>query len=158
MVEALKRFIEDNIELINSEEWLELYTLASSNIPFQIGNLTTTLLDSDINPLETLDRIVPEMFCDSRIKQIYIPDNIDIIRRQAFKSCFDLTTISLPETLNRIDATAFSYCYALENIEFRGTIDKLPAMPPDLLQDCATDVIHCTDGDYDVLQGAKVTT
>lgn len=157
MVTALKNFIEENIDLIEKKNWRDLYDLASVHIPFQIGNLTTNLMYAGINPLDDLNVVLPEMFADSMIEQIELPVQISVIKRQAFKNCYVLKEITLPASIIRIDDEAFRDCYDLHTIKYLGTIKHLKMSFPNwehfskLFDDCATNFIHCTDGDVELL-------
>lgn len=157
MVTALKKFIEENIDLIEEKNWRDLYDLASVHIPFQIGNLTTNLMHADINPLDDLTVVLPEMFAESMIQNIELPAQISVIKRQAFKNCYELREITLPPALIRIDEEAFANCYELHTINYQGTIKHLKMSFPNwehlskLFDDCSTAFIHCTDGDVELL-------
>lgn len=157
MVTALKNFIEEYIDLIETKNWRALYSHAQTDIPFQIGNLTTNLMHAGINPLDDLDVILPEMFADSMIQQIELPVQISVIKRQAFKNCYELREITLPASIIRIDDEAFRDCYELHTIKYQGTMKHLKKSFPNwehfskLFDDCATNFIHCTDGDVELL-------
>ena len=125
MVTALKNFIEEYIDLIETKNWRALYSHAQTDIPFQIGNLTTNLMKAGINPLDDLDVVLPEMFADSMLQKIELPVQISVIKRQAFKNCYELKEITLPPALLRIDDQAFDDCYDLHTIRYPGTIKKL---------------------------------
>lgn len=157
MVTALKNFIEEYINLIEQKNWRDLYDLASVHIPFQIGNLTTNLMHAGINPLDDLDVVLPEMFVESMIQNIELPVQISAIKRQAFMNCYELREITLPPALIRIDEEAFANCYELDTIRYQGTIKHLKMSFPNwehfskLFDDCATNLIHCTDGDVELI-------
>lgn len=153
MVTALKRFIEEYIDLIETKNWRALYGHAQTEIPFQIGNLTTSLIYAGINPLDDLDVVLPEMFANSMLEQIELPIQISAIKRQAFMNCYVLREITLPASIIRIDDEAFKDCYDLHTIKYQGTMNHLKMSFPDWLEfsklfdDCAANFIHCTDGD-----------
>ena len=157
MVTALKNFIEEYIDLIETKNWLALYGHAYDEVSFQVGNLTTNLMHAGINPLDDLDVVLPEMFADSMIEQIELPIQISVIKRQAFKNCYVLKEITFPASIIRIDDEAFRDCYDLHTIKYLGTIKHLKMSFPDwehfsrLFDDCATALIHCTDGDVELL-------
>ena len=157
MVTALKNFIEENIDLIEQKNWRDLYDLASVHIPFQIGNLTTNLMYAGINPLDDLEVVLPEMFAESMIQNIELPVQIAVIKRRAFKNCYELREVTLPPALLRIDAEAFANCYELHTIRYSGTIKHLKMSFPNwehfskLFDDCATNLIYCTDGEVELV-------
>ena len=157
MVTALKKFIEKYIDLIEASDWRTLYNHAYEAIPFQVGNLTTNLIHAGINPLDDLEVVLPEMFAESMIQKIELPVQISVIKRQAFKSCYELREITLPAALIRIDDEAFANCYELHTIRYPGTIKHLKMSFPNwehfskLFDDCATALIYCTDGEAELL-------
>ena len=122
MVPKLKTFIEEHIDLIEQQRWQALYSYAEAEIPFQIGNLSYNLLQAGINPLNDLNRVLPEMFCNAmELHEIEIPSNVTKIMRQAFMDCYYLKKIMIPKSVITIDDTAFSNCYDLEDIQYQGT-------------------------------------
>ena len=157
MVTILKNFIEENIDLIEQKKWRDLYDLASVHIPFQIGNLTTNLMYAGVNPLDDLEVVLPEMFSNSMLQKIELPVQISVIKRQAFKNCYELKEITLPPALIRIDDQAFNDCYDLHTIKYSGTMKHLRTSFPNWehfsksFYDCATNFIHCADGDVELL-------
>lgn len=157
MVTALKKFIEENIDLIETKNWKDLYDLASVHIPFQIGNLTTNLIKADVNPLDDLDVVLPEMFAQGFIDEVVLPVHISVIKRQAFMNCYMLKKIKLPPALIRIDNEAFNGCYELRTITYEGTKKHLKMSFPDwaefskLFDDCPACFIQCTDGDIKLI-------
>ena len=157
MIPCLKEFIEEYIDLIEANNWRALYSHAQTEIPFQIGNLTTNLMKAGINPLDDLDVVLPEMFADSMIEQIELPIQISVIKRQAFKNCYVLKEITLPASIIRIEDEAFRDCYDLHTIKYNGTMKHLKMSFPGwkefsmLFDDCATAFIHCIDGDIELL-------
>ena len=156
MVTELKKFIKEHVDLIETEDWRALYSSAQTVIPFQIGNLTTNLMKAGINPLDDLDVVLPEMFADSMLKQIELPTQISVIKREAFRSCYELIEITLPASIIRIEDKAFYECFKLETIKYLGTMEHLKMSFPDrvhfsnLFYDCPVCSIQCTDGDVDL--------
>ena len=150
MVPKLKSFIEEHIDLIDQGRWQALYSYAAAEIPFQIGNLSYNLIKAGIDPLKDLNRILPEMFCDSMIYELVIPENITRIQRQAFKSCYFLTKITLPSSITHIEDTAFDGCYELEDIVYQGTTTEfISNIKPTtrMFRDTKTGIIECLDAD-----------
>lgn len=157
MVTALKNFIEEYIDLIETKNWRELYSHAYEEVPFQIGNLTANLIRADVNPLDDLDVVLPEMFAEGFIDEVVLPVHINVIKRQAFMNCYMLKKIKFPPALIRIEDEAFKGCYELRTITYEGTMKHLKMSFPDwehfskLFDDCATNFIHCTDGDVELI-------
>lgn len=149
MVTALKNFIENHIDLIENNDFTNLYIDAKEEIPFQIGNLTTNLMHAGINPLDHLNRVVPEMFSNSMINEIELPDNITKIKSQAFLDCFQLSSISIPVSVTEIHDTAFKGCYKLDQIVYEGTVEQWKDLNVSWATfiDCKAVVITCKDGE-----------
>lgn len=143
------RFINKYPELFEAEDFRKIYQLALTEIPFQVGNLTYNMIQAGINPFVGLEFIMPEMFSNSRVETLVIPDNIKEIKRCAFLDCFELKEITLPSNLRRIHDTSFKGCYELASIKFNGTKEQWHNVhvPPGTFFDCSTGMIDCTDGE-----------
>ena len=149
MVPKLKSFIEEHIDLIEQKRWQALYSYAMAEIPFQIGNLSYNLLQAGINPLDDLNRVLPEMFCNAmELHEIEIPSNVTKIMRQAFMNCYYMTKIKIPKSVITIDDTAFSGCYDLEDIQYGGTTkDFLNNIKPTtkMFVETKNGIVECSD-------------
>lgn len=92
MNEQVKTFIEQNIDLIQQDEWEEIY---AKSFP---DGFTETLLDCGINPLEQGLDYVPDRFLyKSSIKELMISNTITEICEDAFNSCDNLKHILFGE-------------------------------------------------------------
>lgn len=135
-------------------DFTALYIRAREFIPFQVGNLTTNLQAAGADPLEYLDRVIPEMFANSTIKNIELPDNITKIKSQAFLDCFELNYIKIPVSVMDIDDTAFKGCYELDKIVYEGTVvDWHKIHVKDswaLFIDSPAPCVICKDGEVDL--------
>ena len=61
----VKKFIEKNIDLIEDNKWKEVYNEASEPLTFVgVGELTSTLLEADIDPLDYLGYIPSGYLCN----------------------------------------------------------------------------------------------
>ena len=108
----VENFIKENINLIQSQNWDEVY---KKDFP---DGFTETLLDCGINPLEQGLNYIPGYFLHkSNIKEFTIPDNITSIGYAASYECSKLTSIVIPESVKSIDTNAFANCTSLTNIE-----------------------------------------
>lgn len=148
MRENLKQFIQNHKDLIADNKFKELYQLAMMEIPFQIGNMSTSFIDAGINPCLYVDRILPEMFSNAMLKQFDIPNNINVISREAFIDNYELTEITIPGTVEIIHSTAFKGCYKLEDIYYKGSVHDFLAATESQnpFYDCATNSVQCSDG------------
>lgn len=149
MTPRLKKFIEEHIDLIENGRWHALYSYASSEIPFQVGNLSYNLLQAGVNPLNDLPRVLPDMFNSAgELTELELPENIISIMRNAFKDCYMLKKIVLPSSLETVDNTSFKGCYELEEIVYKGTAKQfMNNIEPttDMFWDCKTGTIRCSD-------------
>lgn len=120
MNEQLKKFIEDNINLIEQNEWKEIY-----HKRFPEG-FTETLLDCGINPLDQGLNFIPNNFLyNSNIEEFTIPNNITSIGKQAFAGCSNLINIKIPNSVKIIGDYAFSCCYQLASIEIPNKVTSI---------------------------------
>lgn len=150
--ENIFKFASKYKELIESENFAELYKQAEKEIP--VAELTELLLSANINPLKYLSYI-PEDFlfyeyseaanvanitnvtlnkniCEYVDEHAFTGSNIvelDFsglglisIESQAFYNS-KLIKITLPDTLERIEHSAFAYC-DLTDIWYEGTADE----------------------------------
>ena len=150
--ENIFKFARKYKELIESENFAELYKQAEREIP--VAELTEMLLSANINPLKYLSYIpdgflfyeYPEAADVANITDVTLNENICeyidehaftgsnitelnfqglgliSIEAQAFYSS-KLTKITLPDTLERIEMSAFAYCDNLRDIWYEGTVD-----------------------------------
>lgn len=123
MTEAVKKFIEDNIKLIEAgtaAAWEELYKNAHDSLHNQCGKLTDILLAAGIHPEEFLDKLPSWFLADSKIDNFTIPSNINVIGYYAFSRCRKLRDIEIPSSVKLIDWYAFAKS-ALERITIPNT-------------------------------------
>ena len=170
MNEVIKQYIEQNIEYIEKHDYDNLY----GNLPIAcnhwVGQLTDVLLDIGEDPLEYIQyipshylhgsvrthiqlpereelfRLTTNAFCGSKLKQIYIPQNFDLMDSAAFNSCADLVSVNmtdaqvgiiprhafldcpqldrvlLPKTLMRLEQQAFRQCPQLTKLDYDGLV------------------------------------
>ena len=117
MIMNIQKFIENNIQLIDNNEYQKLYTLlihdASVNA-LDISELTHILLESGINPLEHTSTIPAYYSAYLSIDSVDIPPTIVHIEECAFERCDKLTSVVLPQSVKTIDDFAFNNCKNLE--------------------------------------------
>ena len=98
-------YIENNIELIDDDNFTELYERADSwiteDFEYLKPYLTDYLLSCDINPLEYMKKVPSEYTNGWRELSIKIPDNIEIIEPESLNSHI-LKHIILPKNLQKI--------------------------------------------------------
>ena len=59
-----------------------------------------------------------DVFCNTALENVTLPNTIEIIRGYAFSGCSDLQTINLPDNLKSIGGYAFYECTKLEKVVF----------------------------------------
>lgn len=152
MKSSVKFFLESHREQIRLNNFKELYFDAYEEIPFQIGNMTTAFLKAGINPMLYVDKVLPEMFSDSTIKEVTIPNNIKAINQQAFSNNFYLEKIIIPKSVVGIQVSAFKGCYELKEIIYEGTVKEWERVycEPATFGDCEVEVVTCSDGTYNL--------
>ena len=115
----IKKFIENNIQLIENDHWQEIY---NKTVP---TGFTETLLESKINPLLQGLNYVPKWFLyRSNITEFEIPNNVSSIGHNAFEGCTSLTNIEIPNSVTDIRHYAFSCCDSLTKVDYLGTIGQ----------------------------------
>lgn len=164
----VKQIIEDNLDLINENDFNKLYQKVS--IDYR-GELSYVLLTSGIDFLSYMNYVPAYAFFISTVKKINIPENIKSIEAYAFYGCTGLTSITIPDnvtsiggsafwnctglksvtipsSVKSIDWQAFSDCNNLRDINFKGTKKKFLSIEigSDAIPDKVT--VHCTDGDF----------
>ena len=119
---AIKDFIKDIVKkhenLIQNNQWDELYEKISPlPIPL-IGEFTQILLDSDINPLlymkevpvgflSNADLTNSSYLINNKPGYFTIPDNIEVIHDKAFCNTKGLTDLIIPPSIKKIDRYTF---------------------------------------------------
>ena len=137
----LKKFIEQNILLIEGNNFDHLYKKAETDLYFSqgIGTLTRALNEAGIDPLPHLMEIpYCYLYGDSTITNFYIPDNIEFISSEAFANCSLLSEVTFGKNVSVVYYGAFEGCSNLKEVHmndglleigqyaFRGTdIDKI---------------------------------
>lgn len=145
MTEQLKQFIEENIDLISDNEFIDVYNKIKS---YKFTRLfTEAMLAAEINPLNYTEAVPPRYlyesniqhvdipvgiivinkysFADCRqIKEVTIPEGVIKIGEGAFYNCTSLKVLHLPSTLKYIDTAAFAMCRSLEEVTFAGTVKQ----------------------------------
>lgn len=119
----IKKFIEENISLIEEDRYEELYDEADSCI--DIHSLTETLLEADIDPLQKLTYVPSHYLCETDIFSFSVPAHITEIKNGAFWQCENLNKVSLPEGLKKIGDSAFCECHNLWQVTLPSTLESL---------------------------------
>ena len=172
MTSELKNFIEENIELIESNDFVEIYEdLAYDIDPSHslqeqlIGEFTTCMLAADIDQLDHLpyipvaylfgqnvsyfgipnhiDNIGNYAFQESDLEAIAIPGNVKVIGIKAFCTCESLTSVTIEDGCTIIGDYAFMYCDNLEEIFIP---ESVTTIMNDVFYNCDKLTIFCKKG------------
>lgn len=123
--DGVKEFIENHIDLIENNEWEEVYN-STYYLSFNtIGEFTQTMLEANINPLNYLDYIPDYYLYNSNISgKFVIPNNITNIGEEAFRGCSSLTSITIPDSVTSIGSDAFSNCSELKFLKLSKSLES----------------------------------
>ena len=125
--EGVKKFIEENISLIEHGEFTECYnmllnrTAATKLVP----NFTWSMLSAGIDPAKFLYVIPNYYLAKTDIKSYVIHDNIEAIEEYIFYSARLLSNIIISESVKSIGERAFADCYSLTSIKLPEELNKL---------------------------------
>lgn len=100
--------LPENLEIIGYNAFSHCLNLESIEIP----NSVTVL--GELSPLTGYSGSV--FFGCSSLKQVKLPDNLDMIDDITFKDCTSLETLELPSTITSIGNQAFAGCTSLKSI------------------------------------------
>ena len=133
MTEALKSFIERNIQLIEDKNFEDLYINAYMEYvnernkvkPTDISALTDILTEIFAKEPIFDDNLtyVPNYYliANDKVVDVVIPEGIEYVGVSAYRNCVNLQTLSLPKTLSEIDEGAFKGCNKLNKIFYNGS-------------------------------------
>ena len=121
---------------------------------FMPSILTNKLLANNINPLEYVNCVYPDMYYESNIKEITIPAYIAQIKKEAFYDCTNLDKLIIEKGLERIEARAFCGCTNLSELIYFGTVAEWNNISLDDVVFAGSYVrrIVCVDGVIDVVK------
>ena len=153
----------DNIELnypneITSVEAKENEALTYLQIPNTVTSINDNAFEFCIG-LESVNipsgvTIIRGTFnACSALTSVTLPDTLQTIGDSAFMECTSLTSITIPNSVTMIESCAFDYCEALTDFNFNGTKAQWGAitLADDWTNNAALTVVHCTDGDVNIL-------
>jgi hypothetical protein len=149
MKKSLKNFIEENIEMIENEEFEVIYSDLDADFRYTlIGDFTEALIKAGIDPAKYMKEIPPHYLGGTSLRSYTIPNNITAIGEYAFSGYNGLTGVVIPSTVTSICAYAFRYCSELESITYLGTIDQWKEVKklPGWKKDSSIKKIICADG------------
>lgn len=128
MTAGVKRFIEENIELLDREDFQEFEARAgmqTSDAGYDKGELHEILLRAGINPLPYISYVPFAFLRHTFIEGSFtVPGNCIDLGSRAFYSC-SLSEIIIEEGVETISSLAFARSYKLEKIKFPSTLHTL---------------------------------
>ena len=150
----IKEFIIENKDLIEQDKWVDLYSKAyiGYSLGF-VGDLTSTLVDAGINPLDKSPVVPTAYYYQQPIREFVIPKNIRKINSYAFANCIELYKITIPKSVEHIYSKAFYNNTSLKDIYYQGTKDQWKNIAKEanyfymIPESC---IIHSLDGDIKV--------
>lgn len=126
MRDAVKQFIEENIDLIEDNRWEEIYEKAENKLKdYYTGRFTEIMLEADIHPENYLKQLPKYFLYASDIKEFIIPNNITSIGMSALNDCTHLTSMTIGDSVSTISDSAFSFCKSLKSVVLRNNVTKI---------------------------------
>lgn len=113
---SLKRILVDYRDLLESGDINTIYNKIAA-APRLCGELTTLLLDSNVNIWEYFGESIPKCaFSGMSIDNIEIPSGIKNIGVGAFYECENLVSVNVGKGVKRIGEDAFYRCGSLKHV------------------------------------------
>lgn len=120
MTNELKQFIEENIDLISDNKFIDVYNKIKS---YKFTRLfTEAMLEANINPLNYTEAVPPHYLYASNIQHVDIPVCIIVINKYSFADCRQIKQVTIPEGVIKIGEGAFMKCLALEKLHLPSTL------------------------------------
>ena len=121
----VKDFLEKHKDLLESEDFVNLYDKARKITKYFPRTLTETLVKANIDPLTYMD-IIPRhyLYEDETLNNFEIPAHIRFIENFAFSHCSNLKKVSFSEGLIDIGTWAF-YSTGLTEVSLPNSVQIL---------------------------------
>ena len=127
MTDAVKNFIEENIDLIEENDFKTFFLRTVRLRPQQVGELSKALEDAEIYPLNYLG-YVPAYYMYGTDIEIFAPKpGITYISQGAFRYCDNLISVDLPESVRYIHAHAFEDLPNLKELNLPSSLKCIDA-------------------------------
>ena len=129
MHDYVKDFIENNIYLLDKNDFEEFYECWRKSLTFGKSKYTKDFAElfysSGIDPLIYMS-FIPNAFLErSNITSFNIPDNIKSIGYKAFSDS-NLKSIVLSKNITKISSAVFENCKSLERADIQAQIASIP--------------------------------
>ena len=69
--------------------------------------------------------ILPDVFAETKITSITIPNSVTVIGSSAFEECTELTSVTMPDKCERIGEMAFALCTSLTSITMPDKCERI---------------------------------
>ena len=93
------------------------------------------------------------------LSEITLPENMEMIEEYTFSECTSLCKITIPSKIHIIYKYAFSNCHLLKDVFYSGTKENWKKTSIKEGNECLYNaIIHCSDGDYYVVQEIVLDT
>ena len=125
MTENIKRFIEENINLIEQDKWGKIYEKATNDLIAYTGEFTETMFQVGIHPEEYLTELPDWFLSGSSIREFTIPDNITAIGSSVFCNCNSLTSVVIGNNVTTIGPSTFHRCLNLTSIVIGDSVTSI---------------------------------
>ena len=99
-----------------------------SNVPSFRSELTKFLLKIDINPIEYVTQTYEQMYQNTSIKNITIPQHIREISSNCFAHCKELRFVKISEGLKTLGDLAFCRCMSLQEIVLPESVNYIGSL------------------------------
>ena len=104
------------------------------NVAFtHCSKLENIIIDSEDKKYASVDGVLYNkdckelIFCPYGRRFLEIPDGVEKIGNDAFRSCNNLESVKLPDSINIIGAYAFDYCTSLTSIKIPDGVNIIGA-------------------------------
>lgn len=125
ILKRFKEFVDKNREIIDENNFEEVYNLLYNEPAKIVGNFTYLFYKANIDPLSYLNYIPGEFLSQTDIISFNVPNHILSIGNASFYNCEKLEEIKLSKNLESIGSKAFAYCFHLKNIEIPDKVTKI---------------------------------
>lgn len=87
------------------------------------------------------------------LETMVFPDSVETIGEACFQRCARMTSITFGKNTKKIGDFALYFCKNISTVKFNGTVKEWKKIDPDVsifLSVTMTDVVKCSDGEYDL--------
>lgn len=146
MTPVLKAFIERHINLIEDNQFEQLYELTWQDYgDIEQGELTEVLESCEIYPIEHVKNLPYRYYAHSNKEEIRIPPNITSIEPEII-AMSNVRILYLPKTIKVTGDEAFIRAYKLEKIVYEGTKEEFQQIQNITRAGLRSIEIDCSDG------------